>query len=64
MMQFPAGASNQKIRTFWFGNAQVPSTQMNPLLQKGWLHSVSIVCAAGAGFLISLVGQEKPLTTA
>jgi hypothetical protein len=35
---------------------------MNPVLQKRWLHSLSIVCAAGASFAISLVGQEKPLT--
>jgi hypothetical protein len=62
MMQFPAGASNQKFVPFGLEISQVRSTQMNPLLQKGWLRSMSIVCGAAAGFAISLVGQEEPLT--
>jgi hypothetical protein len=52
----------KKFVPFGLKMPQVRSTQMNPVLQKRWLHSVLIVCAAGASFAISLVGQEKPLT--
>jgi hypothetical protein len=35
---------------------------MNPVLRRRLLRSVSILCTAGAGFAIPLIGQEEPLT--
>jgi hypothetical protein len=42
--------------------AKVRSAHVNPVLRRRFLSSLRILCIAEAGFAITLVGQEEPLT--